>query len=169
MKRGTTPTKRVLALDPHSRGLGFVVLEGPEHLIDWGLKDTRRDKHNRGLHHVERLVETYHPDVLVLEAVQDPRCRRCLRVRTLLQGIGQLAAAKKLKTRSFSRHAMQATFSDVSALTKDEIMTAVIERLPELTAWRPPVRKPWMSEHSRASIFDAAALALTYFYTRTRT
>src|ERR1051326_1333390 len=107
MNRGTTPTKRVLALDPHSRGLGFVVLEGAEHLIDWGLKDTRRDNSRRGVHHVERLVETYHPDVLVLEAVQDPLCRRCVRVRTLLQSIGQLAAEKKLRMKSFSRHAVQ--------------------------------------------------------------
>ena len=47
-------------------------------------------------------------------------------------------------------------------------MTAIVERLPELTPWRPPFRKPWMSESHRASIFDAAALALTYFYVATK-
>ena len=97
-------------------------------------------------------------------ATHDPQCRRCLRVRALLQEMSQFAAEKKLKTRSFSRQAVQATFSDVSAITKDEIMTAIVERLPELTPWRPPFREPWMSESSWASIFDAVALALTYFY-----
>jgi hypothetical protein len=144
--------------------VGFVVLEGPQHLIDWGLKEARQDKQSRGLRHVEQLIEMYLPDVLVIEAIQDPRCRRCPRVRELLQKMSQLAAEKKLKTRSFSRRAVQATFSEVSPVTKDEVMNALVARLPELTAWRPPLRKPWMSEHSRASIFDAAALALTYFY-----
>ena len=159
-----TTAKRVLALDPYSRGVGFVVLEGPLHLIDWGLKESRQDKQSRGLRHVEQLIEMYHPDVLVLEAIHDPRCRRCPRIRELLHKMSQLAAEKKLKTRSFSRHAVQATFSEVSPVTKYEMMKAIVERLPELTLWRPPVRKPWMSENSRASIFDAAALALTYLY-----
>jgi hypothetical protein len=42
------------------------------------------------------------------------------------------------------------------------------ELLPELTARLPRVRKPWMSEDERMSIFDAAAMALTYFETRRR-
>jgi Holliday junction resolvasome RuvABC endonuclease subunit len=168
MNPRTTTIKWVFALDPYSRGFGFVVSEGPEHLIDWGLKEARREKDTRCLQHVAQLIETYHPDVFVIETIWDPRCRRCPRIRELLQKMSQLAAEKKLKTRSFSRQAVQATFSDVSARTKDEIMTAIVERLPELTPWRPPFRKPWMSEHSRASIFDAVALALTYFYCAAR-
>ena len=164
----TTTAKRVVALDPYSRGFGFVVFEGPEHLIDWGLKEARRDKYTCSLRQVKQLIETYHPDVLVIEATQDSQCRRCLRVRALLQAMSQLAAEKKLKTRSFSRRAVQATFSEVSAVTKYEMVNMIVERLPELTPWRPPFRKPWMSESSRASIFDAVALALTYFYCTTR-
>ena len=160
----TTTTQRVLTLDPYSRGFGFVVFEGPEHLIDWGLKEARREKATRCLRQVKQLIEMYHPDVLVIEATRDPQCRRCPRVRTLLQAMSQLAAEKKLKTRSFSRQAVQATFSEVSAVTKHEMVNTIVERLPELTPWRPPFRKPWMSENSRASIFDAVALALTYFY-----
>ena len=166
MNARTTPTQRVFALDPYSRGFGFVVFEGPEHLIDWGLKEARREKDTRCLRHVARLIETYHPDVLVIEATQDPQCRRCLRVRALLHAMSQLAAKKKLKTRSFSRQAVQATFSEVSAVTKYEMVNTIVARLPELLPWRPPFRKPWMSESSRASIFDAAALALTYFFSR---
>ena len=77
----TTTTQRVFALDPYSRGFGFVVFKGPENLIDWGLKEARREKATRCLRHVEQLIEMYHPDVLVLEAIKDPQCRRCPRVR----------------------------------------------------------------------------------------
>src|ERR1700739_925163 len=94
----TTTAKRVLALDPYSRGFGFVVCEGPEHLIDWGLKEARREKDTHCLRHVEQLIETYHPDGLVIEATHDPQWRRCPRVRTLLHEMSQLAAEKKLKT-----------------------------------------------------------------------
>ena len=168
MNARPTTAKRVFALDPYSRGFGFVVCEGPEHVIDWGLKEARREKDTRCLRHVEQLIETYHPDIFVIEATHDPQCRRCPRVRELLHKMSQLAAEKKLKTRSFSRRAVQATFSEVSPVTKYEMANRIVERLPELTPWRPPFRKPWMSEHSRASIFDAAALALTYFYGLTK-
>lgn len=35
--------KRVLAIDPNSRGFGFAVLEGPDRLIDWGVVHVRAD------------------------------------------------------------------------------------------------------------------------------
>jgi hypothetical protein len=35
--------------------------------------------------------------------------------------------------------------------------------LPELAPYRPPRRKLWMSEDDRMAIFDAAALAATFF------
>ena len=80
MNPHTTTTKRVFALDPYSRGFGFVVFEGPEHLIDWRLKEARREKETRCLQHVAQLIETYHPDVLVIEATHSVSgARACAR------------------------------------------------------------------------------------------
>ena len=40
--------KRIITIDPVTRGFGFAVLEGPEDLIDWGVKEARnRDKKTR--------------------------------------------------------------------------------------------------------------------------
>src|SRR5207249_4491100 len=58
--------KRVLAVDPTSRGFGFAVLEGPDRLLDWGLVHARTDKRARTLEAVADLLERYRPDVLVL-------------------------------------------------------------------------------------------------------
>src|SRR5258705_3391383 len=33
--------KRVLALDVHPRSFGFVVFEGPNHMLDWGVRSFR--------------------------------------------------------------------------------------------------------------------------------
>lgn len=40
---------RVLAIDPSTRGFGFAVLEAPNRLIDWGVKEARTDKQRRAL------------------------------------------------------------------------------------------------------------------------
>jgi hypothetical protein len=44
MSRAYTKDIRVLAIDPSTRGFGFAILEGPNQLIDWGVKETRADK-----------------------------------------------------------------------------------------------------------------------------
>jgi hypothetical protein len=71
---------------------------------------------------------------------------------------------KNIKTRSFSRRTVQAVFSTSQDVTKYQIAETIVERFPELTPCQPPLRKPWMSEDSRMSIFDAAAFALTFFH-----
>jgi Holliday junction resolvasome RuvABC endonuclease subunit len=126
MNLRTQTATRVLALDPYSRGVGFVVLEGPAYLIDWGLKEARRDKHTRSLRDIEQLIKTYAPDALVIETVRDPQCRRCQRVRELLRDISLLAVKKKLPVRSFSRQVVRATFAENAAVTKYHVMNAII-------------------------------------------
>jgi len=49
MSRAYTKDIRVLAIDPSTRGFGFAVLEGPDRLIDWGVKETKVDKNRRSL------------------------------------------------------------------------------------------------------------------------
>lgn len=155
---------RVLSIDPGTRGFGFVVLEGPHNLLDWGLKEARTDKHIRSLQKIEELIDTYQPDVLVIEDVTDKKCRRCPRVRELLGSIRQLASEKKLTTRSFSRLKVRLAFYDAQAVTKHEIASVIVGRFPELSPWRPPFRKPWMSEDPRTHLFGSLALALTFIH-----
>jgi len=50
------------------------------------------------------------------------------------------------------------------ARNKQLIAVAIGRRFPELAPHVPPYRKCWMSEDYRMSIFDAVALALTYFH-----
>ena len=52
--------------------------------------------------------------------------------------------------------------------TKREIAEAIVREFPELEPRLPPVRKIWMSEDVRMSIFDAAALAITFFDKKSR-
>ena len=162
MSRAYTKDIRVLAIDPSTRGFGFAILEGPNQLIDWGVKETKTEKHKRTLASVAELIEQYQPGVLVLEDYTGKGSRRCDRIRQLIDDISKLALKRNVKVRHFSRAEIKQTFSESGAHNKYEIAHAIAKRFPELTPRLPHFRKPWMSEDYRMSIFDAVAFAVTF-------
>lgn len=156
--------KRVLALDPTSRGFGFAVFEGPERLIDWAVVEIRTSREDKCLQRMVDLIARYQPDVLVLEDPNGRGSRRCSRVQKLLGRVERLADEGAILTRHFSRSKVRRAFSDSGAKTKYEIAVAIAKRFPELVPRLPRFRKPWMTEDDRMSIFDAASFALTFFH-----
>jgi hypothetical protein len=82
----------------------------------------------------------------------------------LIREIRVLAGNHHIPTRGFSRQKVRQAFAALHASTKYEIALAVVGQLPELMPRLPRFRKLWMSEDERMAIFDAAALALTYFH-----
>src|SRR5439155_16166077 len=94
---------RVLAIDPSTRGFGFAVLEGPNRLIDWGVKETKANKNVKSLKLIDDLIDRYQPNVIVVEDYEGKGSRRCRRIQTLINDISKLASQKKIRVRSFSR------------------------------------------------------------------
>lgn len=158
--------KRVLAIDPTPRGFGFVVLEGLTSVIDWGVKSTKTSKQKATLAKVTELIRHYQPEMIVLEAVGGKGSRRCKRIQDLITSIRSLAQVRNVRSSSFSPAQVKRIFLTFGAATKHQIAHAVAQQLPELASRVPRYRKPWMSEDYGMAIFDAAALALTYFYSR---
>lgn len=138
------------------------MLEGPERLIDYGVKKVRGDKNSACLKRITDLIGRYRPDVIILGNPTSDGCRRALRVQGLIQEILKLASSKRIKARSISRSQIIKAFSSAGIFTEHQIASSVAERLPELALRLPPPRKPWMGEDERMSIFDAVALALTF-------
>src|SRR6266540_1403091 len=93
---------RVLAIDPSTRGFGFAVLERPDRLIDWGVKETRADKNQRSLKLIAELIDQYEPQVVVLEDYAGKGSRRCGRIENLIDDIRNLATQRKIKVKRFS-------------------------------------------------------------------
>jgi Holliday junction resolvasome RuvABC endonuclease subunit len=162
MSRACTKDTRVLAVDPSTRGFGFAVLEGPNRLIDWGVKETKIDKNRRTLKLVDDLIEQYQPRMLVVEDYEGKGSRRCRRIQGLINDISKLTVKNKVKVRSFTRVKVKQAFSESGASNKYEIAVAIANRFPELAPRLPRFRKPWMSEDYRMSIFDAVGLALAW-------
>ena len=153
----------VLAIDPSTRGFGFAVLEGPNRLIDWGVKETKTDKNRRTLKIIAALIDQYEPSVIVLEDYAGKGSRRCRRIERLINDIAKLASKRQIKVRSFSRAKVKQAFSECGASNKQEIAIAIANRFRELAPRSLRFRKPWMSEDYRMSIFDAVAFGLTCF------
>ncbi|MEX2116820.1 MAG: hypothetical protein WEB37_08030 [Bacteroidota bacterium] len=162
MNRASAKSKRILAIDPTSRGFGFAVLEGPERLIDWGVVQVRGDRHRRCLARVDDLLEVYRPDIAIIEDLSRNR-RRPTRVKKLLEAIRHLAAEKRIVSRRVSKAQVQRTFAKFGGTIKHEIAAAVAKRFPELSPRLPPRRKLWMSEAETMAVFDAVAFASTFF------
>jgi Holliday junction resolvasome RuvABC endonuclease subunit len=154
---------RVLSIDPHPRGFGYAVFEGPARLVDWGTKDVRKDKEQTALHKLEELVRVYRPAVIVVEDCGHGKSRRNTRVRRLTGSILVAAREFGVEGRALPRAAVYRAFAATGAGTKYGIATALVRAFPELMVRLPPKRKPWQSEDSRMSIFGAVALGLAYF------
>ena len=157
--------RRVLAIDPNTRGFGYVVLEDPNTLIDWGVKSARSGKATV-LSNLRDFIRQYRPYALVIEDADGKGSRRCKRVRRLLKTIRAMAKKSGVKTKAISLTKVKEVFAAFGARTKHEIAQVVAKQLPELASKLPPRRKPWMNEDYHMATFDAAALALAGLHTR---
>jgi hypothetical protein len=165
MTRSHPQALRILSIDPIVPGVGFVVLEGQDNLIDWGIKLARGERNAACLRIVEALILRYKPNIIVVENCQAKGCSRGQRAKDLIEDIAAIAKARRIKCRSVARLAVHKAFSKFNAFTKHERAVELVTRFPELTRHLPRARKPWMSEDIRMSIFDAAAFALILLLT----
>ena len=157
---------RILAIAPLSRGLGYAVMEGPERLVACGNKAILRNKNAGALAWVNRFIEFYQPDLLVLPDVSADDTRRADRIKTLHRKIVAWAGKKQLKVRLISITRVRTQLLGEATGTKFAVAKMLAEKYPEALGTRlPPKRRPWMSEDPRMDIFDAVGLAVAFWST----
>jgi len=157
-------TVRILAIAPLSRGLGYAVMEGPDKLVACGNKAILRDKNAGALAWVNRFIQFYQPDVLVLPDVAAADTRRSDRIKTLHRKIAAWADKKQLKLRLISVTRVRTQLLGEAKGTKFAVAKTLAEKFPvELASRLPPKRRPWMSEDPRMDIFDAVGLAAAFW------
>jgi hypothetical protein len=152
--------KRVLSIDPTHRGFGYVVLEGSEHLIDWGVRHVQGSKNKASIQAASDLMSFYRPQILVLEDISSKNCRKRKRVRDLIEALDQLGRSRGISVRKIVQTKIKRT---LSVSNKAQMARTISVRFPELRSRLPPERKPWMSEPLTMAIFDAAAFAIAFF------
>jgi len=149
----------VLAVYPNARGVAFVMFEGPNALVDWGITELRRrERHERCFKVVEVLLGKYRPDILVLRDM--PAGRHAGLARQFIE----LAKRKEIPAVRISRKEVRQAFSSLGRAPRHAIVSEIVRRLPMFASFQPGRRKIWNGEDRRMGFFDAAALALTFFW-----
>jgi hypothetical protein len=157
MKKNLHP-KRIISLDLHRLSFGFVVFEGPDKLLDWGVKSFRNGVNAVKIpfyQKLNRLVEDFDPEGLVVKVP----CRTDM--STKVRAVQMLARARRISVLNVPPEVLRKHFPGHNR-NKHQIATYVANRLPELASMLPAKRKPWQSEHYRMSVFEAAAVGLVH-------
>lgn len=156
-------TGLVLAVHPTTRGFGWVLFENPRTPVAWSIVHARAGRDQHLIARFERLLERYEPSVLVLEAFERGTSRRNARIQQLCRAMVHEASVRAINVPIFDRETIQAAFTKSGATTRNEIAHVIAGHLSAFGYRLPPKRKVGHSEDARQSLFDAAALALTYF------
>lgn len=152
---------RVLSIFPTTRGFGFARFDHERRLLDWGSVGIRTGNKNvETMRAMSRLIDKVRPTLLTTEDVRPKSARRHDRIRRLHALLIAHCQAHRVPLTRFTRAEVLRYFN---VTTKYELARTVAGALPALRHRLPPKRKPWMSEDTRQSLFDAAALGLMAF------
>lgn len=155
----------VMAVYPSATGIAFALFEGSLSLIDWGTAvRTGKTKNERCIQYLERLIDRYVPDVIIVQDTEQPGTRRSARVRALYRAIELLATLNGIDVARYGRVEVNQAFDAAGALTKEERARLAAAMLPALSPRLPPRRRAWMSEHPRMPLFEAASLGLAHYF-----
>ncbi len=163
-QKPTTPKsktpKRIMAVDPGMQHLGVAILEGEE-LIWYGIKTFPGRKtlpymRPQVQQYLTKVLQTYQPQILVVEEPFYAQSMLSKNLRTLTQDIKTWGRWKKLRVYSYLPTAVKAFFCR-DRKTKQSLAEAMIEQYPFLArylTYLPWKRRYWFH------VFDAVGLGL---------
>jgi len=112
------------------------------------------------------LIDKYEPAVVVLEAFEGRETKRIERIQALCRTMVREAEERAIDVSIFDRDAIRMAFAKFGASSRSEIARVIADHLDGFSHRMPRERKIGDSEDVRHSLFNAAALALTYFVSR---
>jgi hypothetical protein len=138
-----TQATRILALDVHPRSFGYVVVESPDKLLDWGVR-SHRGKGNSADVLIRRrltpLLERWRPSILVLCSGPSMTQRAHQRRDRLLKRIMTEAENHQVLVHTFRR---RPGADQGKRLTKYENARRAAEQFSVLSWNMPPKRRAW--------------------------
>jgi hypothetical protein len=156
--------KQILALDVHPRSFGFVVFNGPNHILDLGIRSFRPGVNAVKIPSADKLrelLDDFRPSAIV---IRERKTKRTPKTK-LLAAIERQARNHSIPVRFISRRDVNRAFVGFES-NKYEVASALAKQFPALALKLPPKRKCWESEDYRMGIFDAAAVGVAYFTRR---
>lgn len=155
----------VMGCHPTSRGFGWTLMRGPHEPVDWGLAYVRGDRQRGNRRKLEKLLDRYRPDALVVEAGGTDRKPGAAPFELTLRSV---AEAYGVEVRALERQTLHTVLRLPDEATRDDVALRVAQRLAALGHRLPHPRRAWESADRRLALFNAAALALGYWKTPER-
>jgi hypothetical protein len=131
------------------------------------VKTTGRADSAKAIRIIEALIARFQPDGLAIEDWDATGSRRCPRVRKLLDRISS-RGRRSIQVHLVTPRQLRTLGPHNAVNTKYGRACFLAERFPELRAFMPRFRKPWMSEEDRMAIFDSLGFALACLLIETR-
>ena len=158
-------TKRVLALDVHPRSFGWIVFEGPNDILNWGVRSFRPGvsvtKTPEGTK-LLTLLDKFAPSAVV---IRKRVTRGNSKKPELLSIIERQVRSRRIPLTFITPRDVNRAFVGFES-NKYEVASVLAKQFPALASRLPPKRKCWQSEDYRMGIFDAAAVGVAYFVRR---
>lgn len=159
-----TKSKITLALYPNVFGIGYVICDSPQNILDFGLKKVRPLTMKKYIEKIKWLYEFSKPDVVILRDYKSDDYNVSSRTQRVLGELQELAETMNLNVFSYSRVQIKEVFSTFEASSKYEIAKQLTVWYPQLRSRMPTYRKSYMAESYHMGVFDAFALATVHFY-----
>src|SRR6266478_2478646 len=157
--------KRVIALDVRSRNFGFVVFEGANDILDWGIRSFRSGGNavkTPAATKLLSLLDEFTPSAVV---IRERTIGRSTKKPKLLSIIERQVRSRRIPLRLITPRDVNRAFVGFET-NKYEVASALAKQFPTLASKLPPKRKCWQSEDYLMGIFDAAAAGVAYFARR---
>lgn len=154
----------VLSIYLNTRGFAFIVFEGPLTPFDWGIREMRGlGKYKLSLTCIMQLFDRYALDVLVIQDTSKHGTERAPWISNLNAAIAAFAKDRDIPILAYSRDQVQGMFEPYGCPNKQSRAELIAKHIPAFEQYVPPPPKPWISEDRRMCLFDAVALAITFF------
>ncbi len=158
------PKRVVLALFPNALGLGYALFESQQELIYQQTMRIRPMSNTKSKQIILKLLDSFKPDVVILENTTCKSSRKRERIIKLIEYITEECKTQNIKIHHYSRKQIREVFSVFNAFTKQEIAKHIITMYPKL---KPKLPKPWSlgnAESHNQGLFDAVSLGVTHYY-----
>jgi len=158
---------RVLAVYPNVPGFGWTLFEGPLSPVEWGvveIKKNRAELNSECLDRFRVIIDKFDPCVLLLEQFVGAPSRRSHRIQSLCRSLIQFVDTRGIDVRVYTRADIESAFAPAGAKTRRQIAIAIAKHIEAFGHLLPPARKIWLAESPRMGLFNAAALAITYYW-----
>lgn len=159
-----TINKVVYAVYPNANGFGFVYMDSPRKLLDFGTVRINPISNMKVLARIKRALDYFRPTIVIVPDPEGNSSRIGKRVKKLINLIVDFAKEEKLPVFQLSRDQIKDVFRVFGATTKYEISQVILKEFNELETRKPKRRELWTSEDYNMAIFDALSLALTWYY-----